>query len=336
MLRDVSLVLDIIVVSQSHTPPSDVYHPRTIHVVVFGVRLRNVMSNLLSVEYFEYHRISMTYESVDDAEQNRLDAIESKLDTLLAELQRVNLNVENVRRVLADSAYSSRDLLYKLESRVKASRDSLPSEIVELAALRDYLVDGEAHLPALGGWPLGAPAIISLGRKIASGEISGNIAEFGGGASTIWIAAALRRARMKTRFFSIDHDSYYLAKTAREIEKHNLGEFVELVHAPIARYSFNEQSKQWYDEAALEQIEDLGLLIVDGPPGSIDKEVRLPSLFFAASRMRENAWVYLDDCHRPEEQQIAERWLEAFPGLTRVETVGETEIFTFRTEEKGK
>lgn len=263
-------------------------------------------------------------------ESERIFSLESQIENLSKQVNRLNTNLENVRRLVADSTYNSREHLNSIQSLLKVTRDSLPSEIVELAALREFLVGTDVQMPSLGGWPLGASTTTKVCRGLLNGEYRGDILELGGGASTVWIAETLRRIGSHQKFISVDHDEFFLSKTAKAIAEHGLNNYVELIHAPIALTSFLTTPQQWYSIDKLAELKDIGLLIIDGPPGSTNVDARLPSLYFAESRLADHAWILLDDYNRPDEKRISENWIDNISGLSVDSQVGDTQILKFQ------
>ena len=57
-----------------------------------------------------------------------------------------------------------------------------------------------------------------------------------------------------------------------------------------------------------------GLLVVDGPPGTVRPMARYPALPVLLNRLAADATVVMDDARRPDEQAIAERWAAGLPG----------------------
>ena len=80
---------------------------------------------------------------------------------------------------------------------------------------------------------------------------------------------------------------------------------------------------QWYEVDAFRDLNEIDLLLVDGPPGSLGETARYPALHVLESRLAPNAVVILDDADRPDEQGIVRRWITDVAGLRR-----EREIFS--------
>jgi hypothetical protein len=79
----------------------------------------------------------------------------------------------------------------------------------------------------------------------------------------------------------------------------------------------------WYNVEAFRDINEIDLLLVDGPPGSLGEMARYPALHVLESQLAPNAVVILDDADRPDEQGIVRRWITEVAGLRK-----EREIFS--------
>lgn len=259
---------------------------------------------------------------------------DKKLDKILDELARIDSKLETLKYQVEESDRVSRKYLQEVRKVLKTGRDSLPSEISELLALRMHIVGIENSMPALGGWPLGAPTTVDICRKIESGNIIGNILELGGGASTVWIAETLKRMDFQGQFWSVDHDKEFLAKTEELLNSRGVAKFVHLINAPITPTTLIGDSRRWYGFKRSQEFHNIGLLIVDGPPGTTNVEARLPSLYYIADRLVDGAWIYLDDYNRPDEKKIAASWLKDFPQLIQQTQIGDTRIFQFNKSSK--
>jgi hypothetical protein len=53
---------------------------------------------------------------------------------------------------------------------------------------------------------------------------------------------------------------------------------------------------------AFRDIDEIDLLLVDGPPGSLGEMARYPALHVLESQLASNAVVILDDADRPDER----------------------------------
>jgi predicted O-methyltransferase YrrM len=70
----------------------------------------------------------------------------------------------------------------------------------------------------------------------------------------------------------------------------------------------------WYEVSALEDIEKIDLLFIDGPPGSKNEKARHPVLSQCLSKLSPGAVIVLDDAGREGERELADMFLQALPG----------------------
>ena len=72
-----------------------------------------------------------------------------------------------------------------------------------------------------------------------------------------------------------------------------------------------------YEADAFRDINEIDLLVVDGPPGSLSEMAGSPAPHVLESQLAPNAVVILDDADRPGEQGIARRWITEVAGLRK-------------------
>lgn len=74
------------------------------------------------------------------------------------------------------------------------------------------------------------------------------------------------------------------------------------------------------------------MLIVDGPPGRVNKDARYPALPLLHERLNPGAHVFLDDATRPDERRILTQWLAEFPDLRLIRHVGRMAVMQRGTQ----
>jgi predicted O-methyltransferase YrrM len=147
------------------------------------------------------------------------------------------------------------------------------------------------------------------------------VLELGSGTSSIWIAYALEKDG--GRLISVDHMTEFADRTQSLFHRHGVNHVAEVRLAELRQLNINGDEFQWYNVDALRDINEIDLLLVDGPPGSLGKMTRYPALHALESQLAPNAVVILDDADRPGEQGIIRRWITEVPGLRE-----EREIFS--------
>ena len=134
------------------------------------------------------------------------------------------------------------------------------------------------------------------------------IVEAGSGVSSVVISEWLRSVNSEARHYALDHLEKYARETARKVENPNS----EVLFAPLKSYSLNGSDWKWYDISGLANVEDIDLLIIDGPPEDIQKEARFPALPLLLEKLSDKAVIILDDTNRPDEQATIQKWKAAY------------------------
>jgi predicted O-methyltransferase YrrM len=140
------------------------------------------------------------------------------------------------------------------------------------------------------------------------------VVEAGSGVSSVVIGYGLEKNR-RGKLYSLEHEETCYRESAEWLKEHELTDYCELIHAPIKAYKIDGEEWFYYDLSQLPPA-TIDLLFVDGPPGMIQPLARYPAVPLLASQLSPQATVILDDFRRPDEQQIAIRWLTEFPEFT--------------------
>lgn len=140
------------------------------------------------------------------------------------------------------------------------------------------------------------------------------ILECGSGVSTILISYCLKKLG-QGHLWSIDHEEKYASITKQNLKSHNLEEFATVIHTPLKNITIKNKTWQWYDVGHLKDINEVDLLIIDGPPRTIDLMIRYPAMPLLFNSLSKHALIILDDASRQAEKDIVEKWLKEFPNL---------------------
>ncbi|GLW09942.1 hypothetical protein Misp01_50710 [Microtetraspora sp. NBRC 13810] len=177
--------------------------------------------------------------------------------------------------------------------------------LVDLRAL----LSPRAPMPRLRGWAASPDVLRLLVERVAIDRPK-LIVECGSGASTVWLGYAVERFG-GGRVVALEHDERYARASRDLITAHGLESVVEVRHAPLTDW----RSFPWYDQAALDDLSDIGLLFIDGPPMNTGHQARYPAVPLLLPRCAADALIVLDDARRAEEREVADRWLREFPEL---------------------
>lgn len=258
--------------------------------------------------------------------QRSLKLTEARLDLL-------NQNLVELKGQLRASELRASDevnrLSEQMESIARRQRGAdrhmrfMPRELLtDIQALIQLIgrYEPEARLPAVAGWALSPAGLLALAELIITCDAR-TVVECGSGTSTIWMGYALKRLG-RGRLIALDHLPEYADKTRRSVAAHGLQDFVDVRIAPLAALTTVRGEFSWYSLDALQDIESIEVLLVDGPPGATGPHARYPALGAVVEKLAQGAMIVVDDVDRTDEQEMVNYWLAEEPGLSRVESPG--------------
>ena len=219
--------------------------------------------------------------------------------------------LKSVESIAAEQRRLGRDM-------AKIQRDQTAETEALLQLFSEF--EPRAPMPSSGRWamdPTGLLEVLFLIRR----KRPQVVLELGSGTSSIWIAYALEKDG--GRLISVDHETEFADRTRSLLDLHEVSHLAEVRLAELRQLNINGEEFQWYDVDAFRDLNEIDLLLVDGPPGSLGETARYPALHVLESRLAPNAVVILDDADRPDEQGIVRRWITDVAGLRR-----EREIFS--------
>jgi len=167
-------------------------------------------------------------------------------------------------------------------------------------------------LPATRGWAASPDLLLVLVDLVIS-ERPSLIMECGSGASTLWLALAMRRFQIDGRIIALDHDPVFGGKTRDLLARHDVGDLAEVRDAPLESFILDGETYSWYARQAWEDLTGIDLLFVDGPPATTGHQARYPALPLLSGSLSPAATVVLDDLVVPDMQKVLRLWLDAYP-----------------------
>jgi predicted O-methyltransferase YrrM len=221
---------------------------------------------------------------------------------------RTDLRAE-FQRSVADLGAAHRRLHVDLQAEFQL-RDMLAADVASTA--------GAAITPLNPGWQLSPQAMHEVLRHVLLNRPE-VVVECGSGASTMWIGRALRHVG-GGRLISLESERDWIAIVAGLVEHEGLSS-VDVRLAPMEPIQLAGREQPWYSAAALADVEEIDLLLVDGPPGRTSELARYPALPALRDKLRPGAVVMLDDCHRTDERTTLQKWLAEVPGLSLLRQV---------------
>ncbi len=184
----------------------------------------------------------------------------------------------------------------------------------QLEALQNLTAVLPAHdvLPATRVWAASPDLLLVLVDLVIT-ERPSLVVECGSGASTLWLALAMRRFGIDGRIIALDHDPVFGGKTREFLARHDVGDLAEVRDAPLESFSLDGQTYPWYARRAWEDLKGIDLLFVDGPPATTGRQARYPALPLLSESLSPVATAVLDDLIVPDMQKVLRLWLDAYP-----------------------
>ena len=170
-------------------------------------------------------------------------------------------------------------------------------------------------LPATRVWAASPDLLVVLVDLVITARPS-LVVECGSGASTLWLALALRRFGIDGRIIALEHDPAFGAKTRDLLARHDVGDLAEVRDAPLESFSLDGETYSWYARRAWQDLSGIDLLFVDGPPATTGDQARYPALPLLIGSLSPVATAVLDDLIVPDMQKVLGRWLDAYPDFS--------------------
>lgn len=274
-----------------------------------------------------------------------VERMRRRMDRELAEQRRLLDRADKVITVLGQTRVEVADVRVagvELDKRLKAGLKAVRRELKEasdqgfrqIEALDDLrtLLRPRAPLPASRGFAA-SPDVIHLLVDHVWRHRPELVVECGSGTSTVWLGYAVERAG-RGRVVALEHDERYADATRELVVAHGLDKVVEVRLAPLERWAPESGGRtlQWYARAAFADLDGIGVLFVDGPPGYSAPTARYPALPLLLERCAADPLIVLDDAYRADERTLSDRWLAEFPGFVRTEYQHEKGTHVFRAD----
>lgn len=156
-----------------------------------------------------------------------------------------------------------------------------------------------------------APDFLELIVEHVLGARPETIVECSSGTTTVMLARCCQ-LNGHGRVYSLENGPEFAAGTRAELARHGLAGHAEVIDARLTGQAVAGREFQWYDLAGLPR-RPIDMLVIDGPPGFIQRHSRYPALPLLADRLSAGCVVFMDDAARPDEREIVEAWCREFP-----------------------
>jgi predicted O-methyltransferase YrrM len=215
---------------------------------------------------------------------------------------------------LAGESVRTLNTVRRVESDANDIKKEIRQTFHQLEALQNLntLLPAHGVLPATRGWAASPDLLVVLVDLVLT-ERPSLVVECGSGASTLWLALAMRRFGIRGRIVALDHDPVYGAKTRDLLARHDVRDLAEVRDAPLESFSLDGETYPWYARRAWEDLTGIDLLFVDGPPATTGHQARYPALPLLSGSLSPAATVVLDDLVVPDMQKVLRLWLDAYP-----------------------
>jgi predicted O-methyltransferase YrrM len=229
-------------------------------------------------------------------------------------------NLELASRIgnLADQTTRTLDTVRRVGARTEREiKNEIKLTFRQLEALQNLsaVLPANDVVPATRGWAA-SPDLLMVLVDLVIAERPSLVVECGSGASTLWLALAMRRFKIDGRIIALDHDPVFGGKTRDLLSRHDVSDLAEVRDAPLESFSVDGGTYSWYARRAWEDLTGIDLLFVDGPPATTGHQARYPALPLLSRSLSPVATAVLDDLVVPDMQKVLQRWLDAHPDFS--------------------
>ena len=168
----------------------------------------------------------------------------------------------------------------------------------------------EIELPITPDWSAAADFLFLI-KEYCQNVKPEVIVECSSGLTTLTLARCCQM-NDKGQVFSLENGDEYALQSRLNLKKYFVDNNANIIHAPLQQISVRGKNYDWYELKNLPDMK-IDMLVIDGPPGFIQKHSRFPALPLLFDRMADKSIVFLDDAAREEEEELVEMWLSMYP-----------------------
>jgi hypothetical protein len=197
------------------------------------------------------------------------------------------------------------------QAHLRKERDRVAKRVQDITNLFE-MVPIRAGIPPLGLWTASADLLVELVDRFVETRPA-TVVEGGSGVSTVVLALAAREHGIESRIVALEHDPDWAETTRRLLARHGVAEYAEVRDAPLGPTSLPDHHTPWYDESALADLSEVGLVLVDGPPEGTGPRARYPMVPLLLDRLARRCTILVDDTARPGDADVVDRWRPLLP-----------------------
>ncbi|WP_158645613.1 O-methyltransferase [Stackebrandtia albiflava] len=262
----------------------------------------------------ERHRVVITAVREHKPRFDRITEVVKSVATVTAEnRRRLSKLVQEQSGVEAALRRAGRNQYSQVESLINLYRD----------------LDPPFAFPPLAGWAA-SPDLLRYLYELVCTEKRESVVECGSGVTTLVMAYAMRK-QGEGRVVALEHLAEYAAETTTLLERHGLGDWATVLHAPLVEVKIEDEIWPWYDPAKIPEG-PFDLVVVDGPPAAVGEQSRYPAVPLLRDRLASDAVIVLDDYRREQEREVGRMWQESDPEWTASRLVHEKGTLELRTK----
>ena len=137
------------------------------------------------------------------------------------------------------------------------------------------------------------------------------IVECSSGSSSLVLARCCQ-LNQQGHVYSLENGEAFAVATRQQLKSFSLEGYCDVIHAPLQQVHLMDDDYQWYSLKDLPEL-NIDLLVIDGPPGFLQKNARYPALPLLLDRLTASAAIFLDDAARDDERGIVRQWQDQYP-----------------------
>ena len=131
---------------------------------------------------------------------------------------------------------------------------------------------------------------------------------------TTLVLAGCCRLNGRGHVYSLENGDEFVAKTREQLAEFSLAGFATVIHAPLEHRTAGGDDYLWYRLDDLNAT-NIDMLVIDGPPGFLQKHSRYPAIPLLYDRLSDDCVVFVDDAARDDEIAIVELWRAMYPSF---------------------
>ncbi len=175
-----------------------------------------------------------------------------------------------------------------------------------------HVISPRLPLPPMRLWVLSPDSAVMIATLVQETQPD-LIVELGGGTSTLISAYSLEKVG-SGRVIAFDHLKQFADETTFNLKRHKLDHIAESRYAELTVHAMlgAVDNYNWYDITQFDDIENINLLVVDGPPEGTTRLARYPALPILYGKLAPGALILIDDYLRADEHEMVNRWINDY------------------------